>query len=167
MSTAYKTEVGYLDKEEVLVAEMPRSDFIELVEEAINKTINREYIERKHMGPWLRDELLEVAETMERFPLGQWINASRGCGCLVGEYLIAQSEVDRAKIIAESGKQTYTTGVGVSADSVRHMLAERCSVSQLEVLMDVGGVIDGLVREWVALNIYGVYGVAAVVFTEN
>ncbi len=75
---------GFLTPENIPVVVMPRSRFVAIVDELLRD----EY-------PGLREEILPVARTMVRFPLRTWIDKNRGCGCIVGEYLAAQPEIDR------------------------------------------------------------------------
>lgn len=78
--------LGELAQEEVTAVRMLRARFMEVVEGELE-----DY-------PDLRDELLPVAQSMPRFPMATWIDERRGCGCVVGEYLIATSELDRAGV---------------------------------------------------------------------
>lgn len=79
--------IGHLRQEEIDVVRMPRARFLAIVDGLLDEDY-----------PELRDKLWPVAEAMPSFPLGEWINQTRGCGCLVGEYLIATSELDRVTV---------------------------------------------------------------------
>lgn len=105
--TDYRTEIvelrGYLAAEEVGVVHMPRQEFLRLLERCIDLVepegyddVETEDLARVELHAKLRAELLPVARTMPRFPLGQWMDGHRGCGCVVGEYLVASGAVDRA-----------------------------------------------------------------------
>lgn len=86
---AYLTKVvtlGYLVPETVQAVLMPRGDFLGIVEDVLDS--NEQYID-------IRPEMVKTASTMDRFPLGQWVNARRGCGCIVGEYLVAADIIQR------------------------------------------------------------------------
>jgi hypothetical protein len=78
--------VGILKPQEVVSVDMPRARFMEIVEATL-----------ADFAP-LTDELLPVAATMPRFPMSEWQHTERGCGCVVGEYLIATSELSRAEL---------------------------------------------------------------------
>lgn len=97
---------GFLEEEEIRVVRMPRSRFVQLVDELLVADY-----------PQLRDEILPVAESMIRFPLGEWIHRSRGCGCLVGEYLVATSEIE------EYDRRIELTGY--SHDGIEDMIRRR------------------------------------------
>lgn len=82
-------EVGILKTEHVASVKMPRERFIKLVSELIDEGSYSDSV---------RNKLMPVAESMPRFPLTAWITEERGCGCVVGEYLVATSEIDRANL---------------------------------------------------------------------
>lgn len=81
-------EVGILKPEEVVAITMPRSVFLDTVRDTIGELPD-------HARESLSEKLLPVASTMERFPLGTWIDSTRGCGCVVGEYLVAADIIER------------------------------------------------------------------------
>lgn len=98
---------------------MPRADFVAAVSEELAK-----YDEE--LESVTREDLLNVAQSMPRFPLGTWISAGRGCGCVVGEYLIARREIE------ESARQAFVAALGadddglsVSTDTVTELLMDR------------------------------------------
>ena len=39
-----------------------------------------------------------MAREMKRFPTNTWLDSVRGCGCVIGEYLVATAPDDRAAI---------------------------------------------------------------------
>lgn len=84
--------IGHLQQKEIDVVRMPRARFLAIVDGLLDEDY-----------PELRDKLRPVAETMPSFPLWEWINESRGCGCVVGEYLVATSELDRATLAYRVG----------------------------------------------------------------
>lgn len=85
-------EVGMLAQETVRSVKMPRERFLEIVE----KTLLKGGYES------IREDMMKTASAMPRFPLSMWLNPERGCGCVVGEYLVAKSELDRAAYIASN-----------------------------------------------------------------
>lgn len=94
-------EVGILEMEKVSSVRMSRERFVALVEELL---------ESGEYGDSVRDKLIPVADTMPRFPFGAWITPERGCGCVVGEYLVATSEIDRFNLsrMLRQGNQMET-----------------------------------------------------------
>jgi hypothetical protein len=94
---AYKVErreVGHITPQMVRAALMPRGDFLELVDRCLEET-------RVALGVDLTEKLRPVAETMPHFPLGTWMHAERGCGCVVGEYLVVADLIDRADAVPD------------------------------------------------------------------
>lgn len=109
MTTKVKYEIttetmGILQPQEVVVVHMPRMRFLELV----NEMLQPEY---EDIAPQMRLTALE----MERFPLAAWFNPTRGCGCLVGEFLVAQHIIDdRGAWLAENaGASSYDLNINV------------------------------------------------------
>lgn len=89
----YEVETVRLDgplggEEDALVVRMPRARFLEFVERAAEVTMFRVD------GRDVRERLLSIARTIQRFPVNAWIHPLRGCGCVVGEFLVAEG-VDR------------------------------------------------------------------------
>jgi hypothetical protein len=82
---------GIVNQQDVTVVFMPRSRFLELVDECAD-TIEDDY------GVNLLPKLRPVAERMVTFPLNTWVDDQRGCGCVVGEYLVAHEIVTREVI---------------------------------------------------------------------
>jgi hypothetical protein len=113
-------EVGHTQRYPLHCVVMPRSEFVDIVQEAI------EVAESQH-DVTLPDDLLETAKTMESFPLDAWIVKTRGCGCVVGEYLIAHDALQR------------DDGVG----QVFTYFRDRARDSKLAALWDVGVRVDG------------------------
>jgi len=100
-------EVGMLAKQKVSSVDMPRKRFLEIVEEELQNEL---------YAP-IREEMLSTARTMQRFPLSTWVNEDRGCGCVVGEYLIARSEMERAEFFKEnSDKEGWFVGIDILLD---------------------------------------------------
>lgn len=103
-------EVGILKKEEVASIRISRERFIELVTET--------FYDGGYKGS-VQDKLMPVALTMPRFPLQAWLTYDRGCGCVVGEYLVATSEIDRFNL----SRLIYTGRKGQMA-TVEELLAQ-------------------------------------------
>ena len=104
--------VGILNEESVTSVDMPRARFIELVEEEINKFAYEEWPEDEVEA--LRREVMPVAQSMPRFPLQTWMNSTRGCGCVIGEYIVATSELDRSAINCMLGRGTTSIQILLS-----------------------------------------------------
>lgn len=81
--------IGILNQMPVRSVRMPREQFVALVEHTLT---DRGYSDA------VRDEVMPVARQMPRFPLGSWLDRDRGCGCVVGEYLVATGEIARAEL---------------------------------------------------------------------
>lgn len=89
-----QAEVGHstalTQTETVQAAVMSRKDWMAVVDRTLKKSV------RLHGLTSARaNALRSTAEQMTSFPLGVWIHASRGCGCLVGEHIIEQDVLDR------------------------------------------------------------------------
>lgn len=82
-------QIGHIEKVPSII--VSREEFLEHVDAELESVGN----------PELTAAIRPVAETMPRFPMGTWINEHRGCGCIVGEYLIAKKQIDRAKFIED------------------------------------------------------------------
>lgn len=86
--------IGHLRRREVRVHGVAREEWLTMVRDVVAEVAEDcgddwNTPDSGELEGRLLDELLPVAETMDRFPLGQWIAPDRGCGCLVGEYLVA------------------------------------------------------------------------------
>lgn len=134
----YFETVGYLEKTRIKMVSMPRADFVAAVEECIEDWTR---FGDGESAALLRRELLPVAATMERFPFGQWIATSRGCGCLVGEYLIAQPEMDRAMM---------RDNVGNAPENIRAELNKRLGKEDSDVMFSFGNEIDRFLKHYLA-----------------
>jgi hypothetical protein len=91
--------MGILNQQEVSVAYVPRSDFLKVVQHALTC---------HPVSDANQERLLDTARTMPSFPLGQWVHETRGCGCLVGEYLIAANHMSRAELTQRLGTARST-----------------------------------------------------------
>lgn len=143
--------VGILEPEELTIVEMPRERFIELVEETIKNRFFDTEVQAK-----LRAELLPVAQTMPRYPIDQWVNTRRGCGCVVGEYLIASKEVERVAICqalqdaTRARRHADGNEVSASTTSVEEMLRDH---PLRDELLHFGNAINDVIRD--EIDIYG------------
>src|ERR687889_713374 len=98
MSGQYVVErlmIGAVRPEEVVAVRMPRARFLGLVDAELD-CVAEEW--GADVAGRLRDRLVPVARSMPVYPLGEWVTPGRGCGCVVGEYLIAARELDRAML---------------------------------------------------------------------
>lgn len=143
--TVERMVLGELAREEVTAVRMPRARFMEVVESVLE-----DY-------PDLRDELLPVAQSMPRFPMGTWINATRGCGCVVGEYLIAASELDRAGIVREYPE--HWGGVDIDA-----LLCQRPNGKRL---LGFGNSLDGALGRILRVPFWDVVGPKVIVIEDE
>jgi hypothetical protein len=139
--------IGRLRKQRRNTVEITRSEFLSVV----NMTIDAYY---GGDADFLRAELLPVAEKMPRFPLGTWLHSERGCGCVVGEYLVASREVGEVQEINEAIRKTRKG----SLDRRRAIIAAFKSSSVEELLMtrnngrllaEFGQDIDANVRDYI------------------
>lgn len=48
-------------------------------------------------GSGTRERLLAVAQSITNFPLQWWVHPQRGCGCVVGEYVVQFEGLDRTE----------------------------------------------------------------------
>lgn len=133
-TTPYKIEeieVGILETQMIRSVKMSRARFVEIVERTLEA-----YSQEVH------DELMPVAKTMPRFPFSAWINPERGCGCVVGEYLVATSEINRYNLAIQfDNVDTYST--------VSRMLRNNPIGSEL---MDFGSAIDIALAKELQIN---------------
>ncbi len=107
---------GILTTAKINVVKMPRDRFVEIVTEALDEDDYGNF----------RADMLAVAGSIQRFPLAKWIDPIRGCGCLVGEYLVttcnesrhhlAAANVDVENIIVAKENGNYLYDFGVAAD---------------------------------------------------
>lgn len=105
----YVTEIietgHYEEKEEVLAIYMPRDTWGGIVEELLDDGLRYEVI---------REEMIETASKMPRYPLGTWMDDDRGCGCVVGEFLVARDIVKRIR--GESDNDTVFDALKTMGD---------------------------------------------------
>lgn len=74
------------------VVRMPRDRFMEIVNEVLAES---------ELPNVERAKLREVASGMRRFPFATWIQPTRGCGCLIGEYAVRYVNTDRSALVDE------------------------------------------------------------------
>jgi hypothetical protein len=142
--TVQREVLGYLKQEEVRAVHVPREWFVGVV----NKTIDR----RPEYEP-IRDLMVETAKRVERFPFFTWVDPVRGCGCLVGEYLIAHDILSReeAALQAKVSVLTYenpdaAAALGVEALDVSEELSKVHDEETAKLLSMFGNTIDGQLR---------------------
>lgn len=117
--------IGILKQMPVRSVRMPRDRFVALVERTLT---DRGYSDA------VRDEVMPVAGQMPRFPLGMWLDEDRGCGCVIGEYLVATGEIARAELVRRINDNDAT---------VRVLLRDNPNGPALE---DFGYAIDDAVK---------------------
>lgn len=130
-------KVGILEQEVVLSVDMPRKRFIQLVMDVLG-LFEQRY--GRDQAALLKEELLPVARQMPRFPMGIWVHPTRGCGCVVGEFLVATAELERAVLI----ESCLDTGGYHPIVSVDRLLSQRPDGS---LLRDFGFEIDREMRD--------------------
>lgn len=124
----YEVEMARLDgplgsEDDALVVRMPRARFLELVEDS-------------HAPAPVRERLMEVARTIQRFPLNAWMQPIRGCGCVVGEFLVSEG-VDRRGMLAEGF---------VSNEAIIRFLRQTDHAGVAVWVRSFGLSLDGLIR---------------------
>lgn len=96
-------KVGILKPEDVRTVHMERKTFLNIVKRTVKECFDDSDTQKA-----VRKEIMPTAQTMPRYPLGRWFT-DRGCGCVVGEYLVAKAEMDRAALVEKFNDQ-----VGIS-----------------------------------------------------
>jgi hypothetical protein len=137
-ASAYEVEeieVGQVNRQIVPAVRMPRETFVGLVRTLLDEGgYRRDGDLHAFRETGIADKLLPVAQTMPVFPLGAWIAPGRGCGCVVGEYLVASNLIDR----------TEAAEYFVPADTIEELLRED---PDGYALTRFGGQIDASVRD--------------------
>jgi hypothetical protein len=131
-----KLVVGQVEGKERKVKSvlMPRARFVEIVEETLDAG-------GSFYAP-IRDDMLAVAGRMVRFPMNSWMTP-RGCGCVVGEYLVAQPELDRIALAADAeADDTNGEGVGLRTYTVERLLDQN---PNRQALVSFGTRINGAI----------------------
>lgn len=140
MEEPFPAVVGVLKQESVLAVRMPRAQFLEAVDHVLDEMM-------VSAGFWyevsdveeVRALIRPVAARIERFPLSAWVAESRGCGCLVGEYLIAHDLLSRESAASK----------GVSYVTVRNVLRSAHAEGVTRTLIEFGAAIDSYLRKLV------------------
>jgi hypothetical protein len=134
-------DVGYLQEERMDAIFMPRKDFLEVVQATLDNQESYSLI---------ADKVLKTAETIERFPFGAWLHETRGCGCLIGEMLVAD------EVIEEFNRRNQTDIpvddelvldvrrklIPSALKSMTKLLEERYPSEHVDILIDFGETID-------------------------
>lgn len=132
-------DVGHLEKQRIKAVFMPRRDFLDIVQATLDDARYADY------SP-IADKVLKTAQTMERFLFGAWLHKTRGCGCLVGEMLVADEVIDvRNRTAAHTlidDKLVRLKLIPSDAPSVTSLLKERYPDKLGETLIDFGEAID-------------------------
>jgi hypothetical protein len=87
-------ELGHLKKQDVVGVHMSRADFMECVESVLEHGPRSDAYGVDSYAP-IADAMRQTAAHLDRFPLGEWLDADRGCGCVVGEYMVLNGIIDR------------------------------------------------------------------------
>jgi hypothetical protein len=140
-----KVTVGHLEEQTISAVFMPRADFLDVVQATLDS--DDDYLP-------IADKILETAWSVQRFPMGAWIHSTRGCGCLIGEMLVAHDVFEeynrRIKagipVIAEevnedARRNLAERGIESTAD-IKSLLRERYPKEHVNVLKDFGERID-------------------------
>jgi hypothetical protein len=135
-------DVGYLQEERIKVVFMPRKDFLDVVQATLDDARYEDY------SP-IADKVLRTAQIIERFPFGAWLHETRGCGCLIGEMLVADEVIDvrnrtaaHIPIDDELVLDVRRKLIPTALQSMTKLLEERYPPEHAETLVDFGEVID-------------------------
>jgi hypothetical protein len=82
--------IGHFQPTPIMCVLMPRGDFVEAVDKLVVEYADVYEVEGFPECRRVLDELGVTAREMDRFPMGIWLDEERGCGCIVGEYLVAR-----------------------------------------------------------------------------
>ena len=77
---------------------MPRNIWLQMVESVLDGNISSFFsVENDPYKDYssIREEMMDTASTMRHYPVGSWLVEGRGCGCVVGEHLIAMDVIER------------------------------------------------------------------------
>jgi hypothetical protein len=142
--------VGHLEKQEIEVVFMPRADFLDVVQETLDS--DDDYLP-------IADKILETAWSVQRFPMGAWIHSTRGCGCLIGEMLVAHDVFEEYNRRVKAGlsvipeevntdaRRNLTESPVESRADIESLLRERYPEDHVKVLRRFGEVIDEAMRD--------------------
>lgn len=88
--------MGKVNEATVWVTFMPRADFLECVEQTfVYDAENGTYYPES-----FKNKMRTTAQFMDVFAMNDWINEWRGCGCVVGEYLVAHDLLKREDVVS-------------------------------------------------------------------
>jgi len=123
-TTPYPVEtrtMGLVDEQEITVVVVPRRDFLGVVDRTLTEYVANEAV---------RADVRATAERMETFPFRTFLHPTRGCGCVVGEFLIARRQLDRIALTEQARADMRFNPVAegfpgsLSSDTVERLLTE-------------------------------------------
>jgi hypothetical protein len=133
-------KVGHLQKEFIEAVYMSREDFLGVVQDTLDS--QKDY-------SLIADKVLKTAQAIERFPFGAWLHTTRGCGCLIGEMLVADEVIDvrnrtaaHIPIDDELVLDVRRKLIPTALQSMTKLLEERYPPEHVETLVDFGEAID-------------------------
>lgn len=93
--------IGWVHEKSVLVGYIPRDDWMTLVKDGTDTTVRVCFDKDDDIHDIRRFEkmMADTARKISRFLVGDWIDDERGCGCLVGECLIAHDMLTREEFV--------------------------------------------------------------------
>jgi hypothetical protein len=95
--------VGTVKPEIVSGYTITRAQFKEAVEETFDTMAETDHEEQADA---VRAIIESTVGAVDRFPLGTWMDVDRGCGCIVGEALVATDAIERdALMLIESDRE--------------------------------------------------------------
>jgi hypothetical protein len=144
--------VGHLEQESIEAVFMPRGDFLDVVQATLDMVQATLDSEEKYLP--IAEKVLETAWSVQRFPFGQWIHETRGCGCLVGEMLVADEVIEEYNRRVKAGVSVVTEEMNTdarrklterpieSSADIESLLRERYPAEHVQVLRNFGEAID-------------------------
>jgi hypothetical protein len=141
--------VGTVKKELVSGYTVTREEFKSAVEETFRAL---------HTEPWhaipedvlakVREIITPTVEGVDRFPLGTWMDTERGCGCIIGEALVANDVINRHLLMAmEAGQRIEEIGVSDVGDLLKENYPEPLAEALLYFGQEVDTKVARLVRQ--------------------
>jgi hypothetical protein len=79
---------------------------------------------------------------MDRFALSTWMDSQRGCGCLVGEYLVARDVLDREAYVEAFAEAMRTDAASTASVSVEDVIDAAYAPAFADGLKSIGVRID-------------------------
>lgn len=103
--TVVEVMMGHLERYRVPSYVMERSLYMELIEQCLEEaddwieTYLKDQAKPEDLEWWpaYKDELRQVGSKMPWFPILAYMVVDRGCGCLVGEHLVAHDIIKRGQ----------------------------------------------------------------------